>query len=424
MSVYSNFMLESVGGKSSAEYLPTVDVDSLLESNDIVAAFEENSYEAAMRCVAENSQNYNAIMEACAIQEFCYLEENGTEMVYTEGTLSSWKDSAIAFFKKVWDKIQSIFKKVLMQFASWSKSDKDFLKKYEKDLNRKANSGFGDTEVKVYHYPAFLDKDGAEAIKDAVDAAEQAGLLKDLQNNSAETAIAAIAKLANSSVTMNSKESLEDAVKKLNEDNDIIGDELDKVRARMVNSIKSGIAGDECSANEFAKYIAEAYQGDTTKDDVALGTALEKAKNFLKFSDKAKTELGKLLTTNKKSIDNAIKAVTNFAKVLDKGGTYTDKDGNTSSHVGRSKDSSTPEANISGLKHSLANKAIGFLKAEKNILTQFNGASLQHLKACSRQCKAVCVKAATYIDKDKNYKNESAFQSESATSLLGSIEMI
>ena len=62
------------------------------------------------------------------------------------------------------------------------------------------------------------------------------------------------------------------------------------------------------------------------------------------------------------------------------------------------------------------------MKQEKNILTQYNGLALNALKACSRQSKAICVKAATYIDKDKDYKNN--YQSESATSLLNSIEMI
>ena len=115
MSVYSRFMLESSTGNES--FLEDVDVDKLMYESAIEEAFESDSYEAAMRCVSENTANYNSIMQACAISEFCYFEENGVEMVYTEGTLSDWKDSAIAFFRKVWDKIQSIFKKVLMQFT-------------------------------------------------------------------------------------------------------------------------------------------------------------------------------------------------------------------------------------------------------------------------------------------------------------------
>ena len=105
--------------------------------------------------------------------------------------------------------------------------------------------------------------------------------------------------------------------------------------------------------------------------------------------------------------------------------TNDDDDGNANISAPNSRSKGMGNDNkISGLKHSLASKCIGFLKAEKNILTQFNGACLQHLKACSRQSKAVCVKAATYINKDKDYKLESSFQSESSMSLLGGIEMI
>ena len=96
-------------------------------------------------------------MEACAIQEFCYFEENGTEMAYTEAAGEGFWTSVKNFFKKIWEKIQSIFKKVIMQFMSWAKNDKDFLKKYEKDIRKNIRTQDStDIEVKVYPYTPFL----------------------------------------------------------------------------------------------------------------------------------------------------------------------------------------------------------------------------------------------------------------------------
>ena len=401
MSVYSRFMLESSTGRDDI-VLEDVDVDKLMNESSIEEAYETDSYEAAMRCVSENTANYNNIMQACAISEFCYFEENGTEMVYTEGTLSDWKDSAIAFFRKVWDKIQSIFKKVLMQFASWSKNDKDFLNKYKKQLNSKANNGFGDVEVKMYDY-VFYGK-GAEEVKKLIDDAEKAHAFANISGltevNVADKFLNKIGKTVDNAGA--TPEDWAETVKKVREDQDSITDKLDEYRGAL-----AGKKDTKIDSKEFAKEVTEYFQGDeSTKDDVKLGNALDKAMKFLLASDKMKSEINKCLTTNKRSIDQAIKTVNTIYKSLDKN---TTKDHNDSTK-------------IAGAKHSLAGMFIGAMKQEKNILTQFNGLALNALKACSRQSKAICVKAATYIDKDKDYKTP--YQSESTMTLLNSIEML
>lgn len=419
MSVYSGFMTESTG-HSRESFLEDVNVDDLLYGDSIEEAYEEDSYEAAMRCVAENTENYNRIMEACAITEFCYFEENGTEMVYTEGTLEDWKNSAIAFFRKVWDKIQSIFKKVLMQFASWSKNDKEFYNKYKKQLNQKANNGFGDVEVKVFEY-RFLEKGNADDIKSMINTAEKK--FSFTNGDDADT-LEGIAKLMTGktlSALPTSGEPEEDvvtawtdAVKELNENPELVTDKLDKYRASL-----AGYSGDTTvTAKEFSKEVTEYFQSkadgghESTKETMKLGEALNKALPFLEFSDKARSSLAQVLRTNKKSIDDAIRTVNNLAKPLGKA---------TQKEVSKT-------TKVQGAQHTIANKFVAAMKQEKNILTQYNGLALNALKACSRQSKAVCVKAATYVNKDKDYKsdnwkNESAV-SGSAISLLNSVEMI
>ena len=60
MSVYSRFMLESSTGNES--FLEDVDADKLMYESAIEEAFESDSYEAAMRCVSENTANYNRLV--------------------------------------------------------------------------------------------------------------------------------------------------------------------------------------------------------------------------------------------------------------------------------------------------------------------------------------------------------------------------
>ena len=419
MSVYSNFMLESDGILSAdiQKYEPGKILDDM-EKEEVKAAHEECSYEAALRCCAENTMNWNAIMKAATIQEFCYLEETGTEMVYTEATGNSFFESVKAFFRKIWEKIQSIFKKVLMQFASWSKNDKEFLNKYRKDIVKISTgglNGFNDVEIKWYPY-VFIKDGSAAAIKDRIDTAEKSWAFHDVDTSGdGNAAIKAFVKAVTGNEapsdtpdvgdSTTNKDAWQKIIKDMNEDDDKIQSAINKYRGALCGSTQ------EIEANEFSKEIAEYFQGgESSKDTKNLHEVIDDALAFLAFSDKARSEVGKLLSTNKKSIDTAIKNVEKYQKTFSKGAVPTDKNEKLSS------------ANyIAGAKHSICNKHIAALKQQKNILTTYNGAALQHLKACSRQCKAACIKAATFVPK---HESADMFQTESDMSLLAGIEMI
>ena len=415
MSVYSRFLLEGdVGIDTSASDLnDNVDIQDIMDSDNIEKINRElNSGETqnlgvmAAKCCAENTINFNAIMEACAIEEFCAFEESGVEML-TEASVSGFFEAAKNFFKKIWEKIQSIFKKVAMQFASWSKNDKEFYNKYKKEIAKVQTAGmagFSDVEVKVYPYTYFKKGDFASGIDRAITNAN---------NNSVEE----ISDLndwigGDNPVPSNSEtdpKAWEDALKKVRENQtDMTNDILDEFRADLISEINSSY-GNSCSASEFTKDLAEALQGDTTKDTEKLTSVLDDALATLAGSDKIKTNLNKLLAANKKSIDKDIKSVIKYQKQFDKERTKLGNDNKL-----------TDESKIAGTKYAFATIVIGILKQQKNIQTTFDGAVLQHYKAYTRQCKAICVKAATFVP-----KNESAsFQTESSSSLLGSIEMI
>lgn len=90
--------------------------------------------EGTLEALVENEKNWNSLMEATGINELKWYIENGTEMPYNEAAGQSYYESAKTWFKKVWAKIQSLFKRFFAVFNKMVMKDKDFAKKYQKDL--------------------------------------------------------------------------------------------------------------------------------------------------------------------------------------------------------------------------------------------------------------------------------------------------
>ena len=414
MSVYSRFLLEGdVGIDTSASDLnDNVDIQDIMDSDNIEKINRElNSGETqnlgvmAAKCCAENTINFNAIMEACAIEEFCAFEESGVE-VLEEASVSGFFTAALNFFKKVWEKIQSIFKKVAMQFASWSKNDKEFYNKYKKEILKVQTAGlngFNDVEVKVYKYDVFVNG----SLSDATDAITAANSYTSSWTDALTKSCTDFKFPAMNETDVNA---WTEALTKFRENqSDWTTTALNKYRANLLKKFTGKYSSTECEASEFTKELAEIIQGDSSKESVKLSEVLDNALATLAGSDKAKSELSKLLNANKKAIDKDIKIVKDSQKEFDRNRSKLGTDNKV-----------TDESKIAGAKYALCTALIGILKQEKNIQTTFDGAVLQHYKAYTRQCKAICVKAATFVP-----KNESAsFQTESSSSLLGSIEMI
>jgi hypothetical protein len=378
MSVYSRNNL----------YTESVSIDSLMNADTIAACYEESSIDAAARAVSEISQNWNSIIEACAIDELNYLEENSVEMVYEGANLDSFINAAKQFFMNIWNKIQEIFKKVLMQFNSWFQSDKDFIKKYEKTLTSKSNDGLGDKEIKWFHY-VYYDDVNAKA-------AEFAGKAEEYDSSSLEDFLKSVPDITAPSDLASWKETN----KKLSEA-DTKKKILDNYRAEFLEG-KS-----EVEQGEFVKLLREQIQGSDSKDDVKLSAALDKAIPFLKASDKIKAHINKELAADKKSIDNAIKCVENIKKTL-----KTTKEADTSE-----------AGQLAGAKHSVATSVIGIMKSNKEILVTANGVELSCLKAASRQAKSICVAAVNY-KKPKSANEGGMLQEENDSSLLSQIKLV
>lgn len=410
MSTYSNFLFEGEGCKP---VLNDVTADSLIKDEDIKAAYEESSLEAGARCVMEATQNWNNIMRACTIQEFNYLEESGSELVYEGVILESFVDSVKKFFINLWEKIKSIFKKALMQFSSWTTSDKDFITKYKKSILAAANGELKKEDIEVSIYKDYL------FLKDGFDKTTAGGEneIEKITYNGLDDIISGSNHGINLDVKGKSTDQLED-LKKINEafDDDAINDIIEACRADVVQNIAKSSSysfnDSSLTASEFTTELQNTFRGSDEKDDVKIADAVFDAIKFLENSKKIKSDLEKGLNNAKKTIDSAIKSVEKLQKDLSKG--MTSKDNNTEGN---------DAGKIAGQQHTLVSKGLRILKATRSMVLTVNSVGLQELKNCSRQCKSVCVKVVSSA-KVKKVGESGTVTTESSMSLLDGLELI
>lgn len=387
MSTFSGFLME---GELSEPKLPEVDVESIVKDEDVQAAYEENFVEAAARVSAEAQVNWNKIMEACTITEFACLESTGQEFLYEAGNLSAFFEKVKAFFKNLWQKIQSIFKKAAMQFNAMISNDKDFLNKYKKTINSAINSELKkeNIEVDIYKDYVFLTKE-AEAI------CGSASQIADKDNMGNAVNVANVF-----GVTVSANKSWEDAAKEITED--MVSDKVDEYRAKLIKVVDSSYSSNDASDKEFKSDLVDALRGSDSKDSVAIKEAASTAVSFLERSSKLKSSLNTMLKQNKKEIDKALTDINKLEKDLNKDMSKNDKDGKKA-----------------GSQHTVVTKGIQLLKSQKTIYATFSSTILQELKNCSKQCKSVCVKVVS------SAKHEAAtVTSEGSMSLLDGLDLI
>lgn len=388
MSTFSGFLME---GELSEPKLPEVDVESIVKDEDVQAAYEENFVEAAARVSAEAQVNWNKIMEACTITEFACLESTGQEFLYEAGNLSAFFEKVKAFFKNLWQKIQSIFKKAAMQFNAMISNDKDFLNKYKKTINSAINSELKkeNIEVDIYKDYVFLTREA-----EAICGSGSQITLKDNMDNAYS-----VARVLGVNVKTDSG-SWEDAAKEITED--VVSDKVDEYRAKLIKVVDSSYSSTDASDKEFKSDLVNALRGSDSKDSVAIKEAASTAVSFLEKSSKLKSSLNTMLKQNKKEIDKALTDINKLEKDLNKDMSKDDEGGK-----------------IAGSKHTVVTKGIQLLKSQKTIYATFSSTILQELKNCSKQCKSVCVKVVSSV------KHEAAtVTSEGSMSLLDGLDLI
>ena len=422
MGTFSNFLGVHESYIDDPNLLPYDGVDSLMEDASIEPCFEDNFAVAASRICYENTVNMNAIFQAAAIQEFAYYEETGEELVYEAGTSTSFFQKAKDFFKKLWEKIQQIFKKAIMMFNTKCKDDKEFYNKYKTEINKAATGSYGDKEIEIYDYIFYGSKNSEAAMLGLFTANTMDGTLKDLNSDNVEQVVEAMLTLskcgkdktywdsqidklsddkADEKADKEGMDELDQIVKSISE-SDYKHDAYDKFRAALVKTLGNNSVT-SVTSKEFAQEIAEACQQDSTKDSVSMSVAIRKAADYLEGSKKIISGLDKCLKTWNKDLKAIIKQLENKDKELSK---VKDRKAATRAN---------------GYKHTAYSNAIEIMKEVRNIGVSFHGNVMQQIKACSAQSKSICVQAVHY----KKPKNESSiYTSESTGSLLDNVELL
>lgn len=359
MGLYTNNLSGGFGGTSFES----------LEENTSLNIFENMTLmEAAMNCVAITEENWNNFQREIALAELAHVEETGTDFVYTEATGTGFIEKAKEFFKNIWEKIKSLFRKFLVIIGSYSKDDKEFVRKYSKDIAVALKNIPSDATFKGYTY----------TLKKYVD-----GVAKDDMGDTAGEALDSGKALASADRT---------ALAALGSNKDYdYGDVMDAVRGEIMGE-SSGL-----SASEFSEKIFEMLRnGESSKDDLDMNAnlvnhamgQLQEMKEIKKVAKDAYTKLNK-------AFNKVDKDLTNYNKTLIKD--YP-------------KGSDDEAKNTSDVMTGV-NRYLAVTKGVAGCLQTANGIFLTACKEASRQYKAICVKCVTYrnVKESAEYNyNESA----------------
>lgn len=342
-----------------------------LSGSTIVAqeCFEDNMHTAALRVVAESESNWNQIMQAVAIQELNAYETTGDADTYVEEAANGFLASVKAFFVKLLEKIKGIFNKFISIVDQWSKSDKDFVKKYRQKVLTANSKDFEFSGYEFTYKSSFGISDSKLTEASGKVSSFAAGKKADYEAISSDYR------------------------------GDKLSDKLDEYRTIAINEVATTTVNGATDASDFSKELASALRnGETSKvtlDNISPSGELnkiEKTEDIKKAAKKAYTELDKSITTSIKAVE---KLSTETSKNLKEDG------------------------EAKGAYIRAVGAVADFMRSCQSINTTAYGAYLDAIKAENRQAKAICVKLMSY-----KVKNESTSYYEEGSSLLGNIRMI
>ena len=335
-------------------FFETSIAESTTSYGDVAATKYEANLEGALMLVYENECNYNALVKAAALSELKYYKENGGDLFVQEsGAFAGFVNKAKAFFKKVIEKIKALFKKFAMTVTSFINSDKDWVKKYEKQIKQAGAYLDADFSFKGYKFGdinAFINGNSFSNVTEAVAKKFDGGGFK---------------------------------TEKAYEDDDARNDAIEEKRAALVN-----ISSNKVTEDELREEVKEALYGADGKIDLeSKDIDINKQLNFVKGSAAD-------IKTAQKIEKDAVKAIDSVIKFLDKQGTEMTKT------ISTDRSDAQNEATKNFIKG--INDSIKVEQALANSITLICGIVCQALKDRSRQAKAICIKAVGYGNKKKN----------------------
>jgi hypothetical protein len=355
-------LMEGAGYYSNADFMDLVG-DRTVPTLAETASFTQ----LALDSVAESEENWNNIMKACAYTELANYHQTGEEYVYTEASGTGFLDNVKAFFAKLWEKIKALFKKFAIFIASLTKSEKDFVTTYKKDIAKAISNIPSDAEIKGYKYTT----DKAQDVVDAI--AGQATL-----------------RLGSNIVKKYADWDKDD-------DNYDFEDVMEKVRGTLIPGNSGAL-----NASEYSKELYSLFRnGEDSPISIDLNAQLvNESMSLLNGYDKIKNDANKVYRTCDKLIKGIDKDITKASNDLSKEFGKKDRDSKQDSNVMLIYQRSSSE-----------------LRALGTILQTSNGIFLSALKEWAHQAKSVCVKVVSYKAKHEGY----SFSHSEGTGFLESV---
>ena len=358
MGFYSNKVSEGFVSES---------LESLVDNDSVTVCESEDFQEAALMAVAESEANYNAIMRAIGIEECAVFAETGKEKVYTEGVFGDVVQKVKEFILKIWDKIKQLFKRFMAMIGIYSKSDKEFLSKYKKDIVLRMG------KLKDFKYNGY-------------------NFTLDAANSTA-----AFVDVSGTTKTQLADGSKADVLDKFEEDFD---DKIESLRGEAL-----GKSGESFTASEFTKelfsLLRDGEDSKTELDNIDLSAIMRE----LESSDKTKKDTKTAYDKSLKMINKAVKDVEASGKKLS------------------FKDTDKDKAEVASAAARTFNLQARYLKSALIILQAHNGGVLQAIKDRSRQNKAICAKVIGTVSESTTAGEWEHPVYESGSSFLAGVEL-
>lgn len=362
-------------------------VDLLDESIDITNA--GNIEDGAMgMIIAETEANYTAMMKTIGICELAAIEQEG-EAIYEASDVSGFFGKIKEFFKNILEKIKRLFKNFLVKFDSWTKSNKDFVTKYKKQLIAAKTK---DLKFEGFVYKIEGGGDVASAPAEFKD--DQVASALSAVNSANSTAINAILAEADADKMVSAVKGL-DGIKDGSSDDEYNSfvSALDKIDENY-DDIMEALRG-----NMFAKSKGKLTSEEYTQELFKYYRNGEETKSELEDSDINITNLMSILlnyNTVKKTVTDAYnkidKGIGKFTKSLDRA------ENNLLKEIPGQKDDTTKTyspkkaTNAAVRAISVMNKVV---KDHQQLWTQMSNAHLRAIKDQASQAKAICTKLLT-----------------------------
>ena len=342
----------------------------------------EPTIEGALMHVYENACNYNAFMRAVGLAEMKYYQETGKELFLNEaGAFNGFIDKLKAFFKKVIEKIKSIFHKFMAVINQYRMTDAEFLKKYSSEIRRKNLKDFEyngwtfkelNTVVTTVSNKAEINT-YADIVKDVIGGNGSANFASDLTKSFAGGTVPNFSSADYNNAGTGDQTATKAEAFLTSEKKDEI---VEAMRGKMLDT------NNKYTSSEFIEELKKKCYGDdkekfNVKIDEWLGY-ISNAKDDIKTAEKAQKDITKAIEHLIKNIDSEEKEINKKINAKD-----------------------AEAANKYSFK--ILSATGDLYRHFSDILTTYYGTMIQALKDRNRQAKAICVKALSYKAESASY---------------------